>query len=71
MLKVEYIAKIRYDRELRAKIILITGISHATLYRWLKKNSISLTTADVTTVICSHLNVSYEEIIEPRKKVLV
>jgi DNA-binding Xre family transcriptional regulator len=71
MLKKEYIQRIRDDKGLRTKIVLVMGISHITLYRWTKSNNIKLTSIEVLNTICSHLNVKYDDIIEPREKILV
>ena len=71
MLKDEYINKIRADKQLRTKIMLIADIHQATLYRWLNLNSVNLTTADVMRVICEHFGVKQTEVLEPLKRVTV
>lgn len=71
MIKSEYIAIIRKDNALMGKLMLLTGKTPSTIYRWLQFNKPQLTTSDVLSVICEHLEVSQKEILEPRKKVLV
>lgn len=72
MLKGEYLHKIRKDKQLRGKIILITGISHTTLYNWLRKNSPMLTTSDVLSVLSDHFKVPYHDMVEPvTKKIII
>lgn len=71
MLKPEYIVTVRKDGALRAKLMIVTGKSMFTIYRWLATNDISLTRADVLSVICDHLKVKQSDILEPRKRVAV
>jgi chromosomal replication initiation ATPase DnaA len=69
MLKQEYVSKIRNDKQLRTKIMLVANISHPTLYRMLRLNSINLTTADILRVVSEHFHVSKDELLEPSKKI--
>lgn len=72
MLKAEYIEKVRKDKGLMAKLMIISGKSEATLYRWLQRNDNRLTTSDVLSVIGDHFSVPYHDMVEPvTKKIII
>ena len=67
MLKDEYILKVKKDRVLRTKIMLVCGISHATIYNWINSKSERLSTSDVLFTISEHLHIPINEIVEEPK----
>jgi DNA-binding Xre family transcriptional regulator len=71
MVKDEYIKIITKDKVLRTKIMLVSEISNATIYRWLGTNNKSLTTPDVVRVICDHLHIDPSQLLETSKRITI
>ncbi len=68
-IKEEVLNKMRGDNELHAKIMIVSGASSASVYRWIQKNNVMLTTAGIVRVISDHLGLTSEELFEPVAKI--
>ena len=55
MLKENILTRIRKNKELKNDLCSVLNISYPTLYRWLDKNSPSLTRYEALRVIAAHL----------------
>ena len=70
-LKEEVLNMMRGDTDLHAKIMLVSGASSATVYRWIQKNNVMLTTAGIIRVISDHLHLPQSELFEPVEPIQV
>lgn len=64
MLTNNAIEKIRGSRKCRERLFNEMGITMSTIYRWLDKNDIMLTTAKALTIIIEETGLTQEEILE-------
>jgi hypothetical protein len=67
----EVIEQMMGDVALNAKIQIVMGVSSSSVYRWIRKNNVMLTTSDVVRVICEHFKITQDDLFEPVKHIQV